>query len=187
MQSIQSWVASHAILMTAIVWPLLTMVVNAVFDLVKAHESQSAALRFLDAALSAAGFDAVKLVAALRTLLSGRPPSAGAPGSRLPRVDDDMTPTRPSSFKMAILAGVVLLVGCAAVKDALRFSADEVQCVFSQTDHGATTADAVVTCGIQNTPDVLKFFDDLVAQRAAAHRAAACERAAAAAQDAGAK
>lgn len=170
MATFQAWVGGHQVLFVA----LLGLVFNLVTDWARAHRSTSKCWLVVDSILSRAFPDVggfVRDVMALFGIGGGGGPSAVS----VIASDPDMTPTRPSSLKMAILAGTVLLVGCPAVQDVLRFSADEVQCVFSQTDQGKSVADAVVACGITNTPDVLKFFDDLVAQRAAAKRVAACE------------
>lgn len=81
MQQVQAWVAAHATLMTVLVWPLVSMCVNAVFDLVKMHAKDSPAARAVDSFFSAVGLDAGKAIAALKNLVSP-PPAAPPKGPR---------------------------------------------------------------------------------------------------------
>lgn len=190
MQAIELWMSAHPALATVVIWPLVTMIINAVFDLVKMHTKDSAFARCLDAFFSAAGLDAVKAVAALKGLLGGggAPPRAGSDRAMRP-YDPESTPTSPSRMvrrSSMLLAGVVLaamIAACQLARDASKWGIDEAECVYQHTDQGQKVdASVLLACGIENTPDALKFFADLVAQRAAARRAAACMPA-----DAGAK
>lgn len=182
MNTLMVWLNAHPALAAGVIWPLFTMLVNLGFDFLKAHESTSAVVRAVDAALSAAGLDAGKLVAAVKSLFAPPPPPAGPKASK--PFDPDMTPTEPERvalkrMTLAMLAAgmvlVVALTACAAARDALKWGADDAECVYQKTDQGQTVEKALLSCGIENTPDALKFFADLVTQRAAARRAAACE------------
>lgn len=168
------WLNAHPALAAGIIWPLFTMLVNLGFDAIKAHESASPVLRAVDGALSAAGLDAGKLVAAVRGLFAPPPPPAGGLKTARP-YDPEQTPTSPSrKLTRTMLAGVIMLAGCLPLRDALTFTADETTCVLNRTDNGENLAPALAECGIQNTPDALKFFGDLVADHQAAKAARAC-------------
>lgn len=178
MQQVQAWVAAHATLMTVLVWPLVSMLINAVFDIVKMHEKDSAFARCLDAFLSAAGLDAGKAIAALKGLFSGGSSSGGGSGAdkALRPYDPDFTPTSPSRIvkRTSFLLAVCALVGCLALRDAVTFTADGAKCVVARTDKGETVAQALVPCGIEVTPEALKFFGDLVAEHKTAAAARTC-------------
>jgi len=183
MHAITQWMSANPALATLIVWPLVTMIVNALFDLIKAHESSSAVLRAIDALLSAAGLDAGKTIVALRTLFGGSS-SGGGGGADKRFVSvkdvaghiDEKTPTSPKVAPRIGLAGAIVLpfvlaAACLPARDAGKLTTDEISCIMTAADDGLSTQVTVLKCGLSSIPDVLKLVEDLMATENAAHKA----------------
>ena len=177
-----SWVSAH----TALVAALVGLVFNLFTDFARTHKSDSKFWLVADQLLSKAFPDPGGFVRFVMSLFSAPPPPKG-PSRVDPMLPPSLheRPTKPTLECGTVwprfwqLAGVtiagVVLVGCLALRDAVTFTADEAKCVVARTDQGAALGTALGLCGIENSPEALKFFADLVAEHKAAQAAKACK------------
>lgn len=94
MEQIQAWINANPVLFTLIVWPLVTALVGFGFRKISENPRLSA---FGDL-LHAAGFDAAKVVEALKTIFGPKPPAPPIAG-------------KAAGFTMSIL--LVIGIACA--------------------------------------------------------------------------
>lgn len=124
----------------AIAYVIVTAAVNGFFDLIKAEGHKFWLLRALDAGMSFAGVDAVKLTKLVLGLLGGKVPPGPGPSAKatiippplpttvrdLPRVgasDPDMTPTTPSPSRLMLGMRLAWLRAALVAGTALSLSA----------------------------------------------------------------
>ena len=177
MQSIEAWAGTHPFLMTAVVWPVVTLIINAIFDWAKAHESESKAVRFFDAALSAAGLDAGKFIAALKALLAPSPPPPASGGSDSKTRDTIPPPARrPSVMRRGAAVatlGIALScgpTGCSVLHDAIPVI-DKVLTYLADVEEILSIVESAATVFFAQHPDLATQREEYVKRDTQMHLA----------------